>query len=119
MGELETMETWQTRARGTNEDEYQIYLDCANDGKGGDIMVKKDGKLRKKINTIIYGSKSEGLYWNQRKRARKTYEEIGTDEGLNKETLSRYTYYMMKRWGGSEELKWDMLLNGQIVLRWG
>jgi len=37
MGELETMETWQTRARGTNEDEYQIYLDCANDGKGGDI----------------------------------------------------------------------------------
>jgi len=88
-------------------------------GLCGDIMVKKDGKLRKKINTIIYGSKSEGLYWNQRKRARKTYEEIGTDEGLNKETLSRYTYYMMKRWGGSEELKWDMLLNGQIVLRWG
>ena len=28
---------WQTRARGTNDDEYQIYLDCANDGKGGDI----------------------------------------------------------------------------------
>jgi len=30
-------ETWQTKARGTNDQEYQIYLDCANDGKGGDI----------------------------------------------------------------------------------
>ncbi|MGB0555695.1 MAG: hypothetical protein ACPGJW_00445 [Paracoccaceae bacterium] len=27
----------QTRYRGTNDAEYQIYLDCANDGKGGDI----------------------------------------------------------------------------------
>jgi hypothetical protein len=31
---------WQTRARGS-DDEYQIYLACANDGKGGDIT--RDG----------------------------------------------------------------------------
>ena len=29
--------SWQTQARGTNDNEYQIYLSCANDGKGGDI----------------------------------------------------------------------------------
>lgn len=28
---------WQTPVRGTNDQEYQIYLSCANDGKGGDI----------------------------------------------------------------------------------
>ena len=28
---------WQTKARGSNDDEYQIYLSCANDGKGGDV----------------------------------------------------------------------------------
>jgi hypothetical protein len=28
---------WQTQARGTNDQEYQIYLACANNGKGGDI----------------------------------------------------------------------------------
>jgi hypothetical protein len=28
---------WQTPVRGTNDQEYQIYLACANDGKGGDI----------------------------------------------------------------------------------
>jgi hypothetical protein len=27
----------QTRYRGSNEAEYHIYLDCADDGKGGDI----------------------------------------------------------------------------------
>jgi hypothetical protein len=27
----------QTRLRGRNDAEYQIYLHCANDGKGGDI----------------------------------------------------------------------------------
>lgn len=27
----------QTQARGTNDQEYQIYLACADDGKGGDI----------------------------------------------------------------------------------
>ena len=34
---METRHDWQTQARGTNEDEYQIYLECASDGKGGDI----------------------------------------------------------------------------------
>ncbi|KKN52660.1 hypothetical protein LCGC14_0610540 [marine sediment metagenome] len=28
---------WQTVNRGTPKDEYQIYLDCADDGNGGDI----------------------------------------------------------------------------------
>ena len=28
---------WQTQARGTNDQEYQIYLACADNGKGGDI----------------------------------------------------------------------------------
>jgi hypothetical protein len=28
---------WQTRYRGDNDSEYQIYLACANDGKGGDV----------------------------------------------------------------------------------
>lgn len=28
---------WQTQCRGTNDAEYQIYLACADDGKGGDI----------------------------------------------------------------------------------
>lgn len=35
--QLEVNETWQTKARGTNDQEYQIYLACADDGKGGDI----------------------------------------------------------------------------------
>lgn len=26
-----------TKMRGTNRQEYDIYLHCANDGKGGDI----------------------------------------------------------------------------------
>lgn len=30
-------DTWQTQARGSNQDEYAIYLACADDGKGGDI----------------------------------------------------------------------------------
>ncbi len=28
---------WQTPVRGRDWDEYQIYLACADDGKGGDI----------------------------------------------------------------------------------
>ena len=28
---------WQTRQRGTLEDEFEIFLHCADDGKGGDI----------------------------------------------------------------------------------
>ena len=35
--ELEHKEDWQTQARGSNDQEYQIYLVCADDGKGGDI----------------------------------------------------------------------------------
>lgn len=27
----------QTKIRGSNYDEYQIYLSCADDGNGGDI----------------------------------------------------------------------------------
>ncbi|MCK5919906.1 MAG: hypothetical protein KAG66_03135 [Methylococcales bacterium] len=34
---LERQEFWQTPCRGTNADEYQIYLDCADNGKGGDV----------------------------------------------------------------------------------
>jgi len=30
---------WQTQARGTNQDEYEIYLSCADDGKGNDITT--------------------------------------------------------------------------------
>lgn len=30
-------EEWQTRSRGTHAEEYQIYLSCANDGRGGDL----------------------------------------------------------------------------------
>lgn len=37
MVKLEQNADWQTQARGTNEAEYEIYLACANDGKGGDI----------------------------------------------------------------------------------
>ncbi len=33
---LEYNQLWQTQARGTNDQEYQIYLACADDGKGGD-----------------------------------------------------------------------------------
>jgi len=32
---------WQTKQRGTNSDEYEIYRKCANNGKGGDIT--RDG----------------------------------------------------------------------------
>jgi hypothetical protein len=35
--QLEYQQDWQTQARGTNDQEYQIYLYCANDGNGGDI----------------------------------------------------------------------------------
>ena len=35
----ENMNDWptQTRLRGTNEDEYEIYLTFAGDGNGGDV----------------------------------------------------------------------------------
>ena len=34
---LEVSATWKTQARGSNQDEYEIYLACADNGKGGDI----------------------------------------------------------------------------------
>ncbi len=34
---MDKNEFWQTRTRGTNSDEYDIYLSCADDGNGGDI----------------------------------------------------------------------------------
>ncbi len=34
---LEQTEFFQTKVRGSNNQEYQLYLDCANDGNGGDI----------------------------------------------------------------------------------
>jgi len=37
--ELETKADWQTKARGTNSDEYRIYLECANDGTGIDFTT--------------------------------------------------------------------------------
>jgi hypothetical protein len=30
---------WQTQQRGSNDQEYQIYLTCANDGKGNDFTT--------------------------------------------------------------------------------
>lgn len=32
---------WQTKARGTNNQEYQIYLECADDGNGIDVTTNK------------------------------------------------------------------------------
>jgi len=34
---LEKQEFFQTKLRGSNNQEYQLYLSFANDGKGGDI----------------------------------------------------------------------------------
>jgi len=34
---IELLDTFQTKVRGTTDQEYQIYLACADDGKGGDI----------------------------------------------------------------------------------
>ena len=35
--ELKSNENWQTRSRGTNDAEYQLYLDFADNGQGGDV----------------------------------------------------------------------------------
>ena len=37
--ELQYNEFWQTQARGSNDQEYQIYLDLADDGTGIDITT--------------------------------------------------------------------------------
>jgi len=39
--ELEYNQDWQTRARGNNDSEYQIYISFADDGKGIDITTGK------------------------------------------------------------------------------
>ena len=53
MSDLEQNEFWQTQTRGTNENEYEIYLSCANDGKGGDVT--NDGKPLKTFNEWLGG----------------------------------------------------------------
>jgi hypothetical protein len=35
---------WQTQTRGTNDNEYQIYLACADNGKGIDVTTGKPMK---------------------------------------------------------------------------
>jgi len=34
-----TRDDWQTRARGTNKDEYDTYVYCLDDGKGNDVTT--------------------------------------------------------------------------------
>jgi hypothetical protein len=36
---LEQTEFWQTQSRGTSDSEYQIYLACADNGKGIDFTT--------------------------------------------------------------------------------
>ena len=37
----EVRSSWQTQARGTNDQEYQLYLDLADDGNGNDFTTGK------------------------------------------------------------------------------
>ena len=39
MSKLTPNANWQTQQRGSNDQEYQIYLSCADDGKGNDITT--------------------------------------------------------------------------------
>ncbi len=39
--ELNRARFFQTKTRGTNKDEYQIYLNCADNGMGIDITTGK------------------------------------------------------------------------------
>ena len=39
MHELDVSAEWQTQARGSNSNEYEIYLSCADDGTGHEIMT--------------------------------------------------------------------------------
>jgi len=38
---LQYNEFWQTKARGSNDTEYQLYLELADDGKGIDFTTGK------------------------------------------------------------------------------
>lgn len=37
--ELQYNEFWQTQARGTNDQEYQLYVELSDDGNGLDICT--------------------------------------------------------------------------------
>lgn len=37
----EVSNNWQTQARGTNDQEYELYLDLADDGHGNDFTTGK------------------------------------------------------------------------------
>ena len=37
--EMQATSFFQTKLRGTNDQEYQIYLSCADDGKGNEFMT--------------------------------------------------------------------------------
>jgi len=40
--EIQTVRAdWQTKARGSNETEYEIYCDCCDDGNGIDSITGK------------------------------------------------------------------------------
>ena len=39
--ELQYNADWQTKARGSNDSEYQLYLELANNGEGLDITTGK------------------------------------------------------------------------------
>lgn len=41
---LEQKADWQTKARGDNDSEYQIYLACAVNSKGIDVTTGKPAK---------------------------------------------------------------------------
>jgi len=41
MSDLEYSHDWQTQARGTNSQEYQLYLELADDGSGKDFTTGK------------------------------------------------------------------------------
>ena len=78
---MEYKADYQTQTRGTNDEEYQIYLSCADDGKGGDItrngepLLTYEEWLKKqldKINKIAYNT----LYANIVKHGCLTFREI-------------------------------------------
>lgn len=43
---LEQNDFWQTHARGSNDQEYQLYLDLADDGNGMDILTDSTKELK-------------------------------------------------------------------------
>lgn len=48
---MELKENYQTKTRGTNKQEYEIYIACADNGKGGDIT--NDGKPLKTFEDFV------------------------------------------------------------------